>query len=256
MQTFKLWENHAENTVTVDYYKPILKSNDVAVVIFPGGGYGHLAVHEGEGYAQMLNNFGVSAFVVKYRLAPNHFPCQLQDARRAIRFVRSKAQEFGIDKNKVLVMGSSAGGHLTALVSTYLKDIGEPDDELLKEEFLPNGQILCYPVICSSDDIGHKGSYLNLLGEEQIDMKEQVSPDLLVNETTPKAFIWHTSTDYGVFCANSCRYMEKLMNYKIPCEMHVYPEGGHGLGVAPGYPYVSQWVTMLGNWIRKFYVEN
>lgn len=253
METYKLWDNEQLDFVTVDYYKPLKKSNDVAVVIFPGGGYGHLAPHEGEGYAQMLNVFGVSAFVVKYRLTPNHFPAQLQDARRAIRFVRSKAQEFEIDKQKVLVMGSSAGGHLAALVSTYLKDIDEPNDELLQQDFLPNGQILCYPVISSSEDIMHVGSYKNLLGEENLDKKDQVCPELLVNESTPPAFIWHTSTDYGVKCANSCRYVDKLTSFKIPCEMHIFPEGGHGLGVAPSYPYVSQWVTMLGGWIRKFY---
>ena len=256
MESFKLWEKEENSEVRIEYYRPLQKANDVAVVIFPGGGYVNLADHEGEGYARLLNTFGITAFVVYYRVSPNRFPLPLMDARRAVRFVRANAEKFGVDKNKVLAMGSSAGGHLTALLSTYTGDIGEEKDELYKESFLPNGQILCYPVICSSDDIRHKGSYLNLLGEEQIDMKEQVSPDLLVNETTPKAFIWHTSTDYGVLCANSCRYMEKLMSYKIPCEMHVYPEGGHGLGVAPGYPYISQWVTMLGNWIRKFYVEN
>lgn len=252
MQSFNLWNKNTD--VTVDYYEPYKKASDVAVIIFPGGAYHHLAAHEGEGYAHMLNTFGISAFVVNYRVSPNLFPLPLLDARRAVRFVRKNASDFKIDKNKVLVMGSSAGGHLAALLSTYLKDIGEPADELLIESFLPNGQILCYPVISSSNPLISAGSYLNLLGEAHFSEKEEFSPELLVSDTTPPAFIWHTSTDLGVPAGNSLVYAQSLISKNISCELHLFPEGDHGLSVASQFPHVAQWTQLLNNWIKRFYI--
>lgn len=251
MEKFDLWQD-GKSEVLIEYYLPLQKSTDAAVVILPGGGYRMLADHEGLGYAQMLNVFGVTAFVVKYRVYPNHFPLPLSDARRAIRFVRSKAEEFGLDKNKILIMGSSAGGHLAALLCTYQKDIGEPRDMLFNESFLPNGQILCYPVISSDERISHIGSYKSLLGSEY-EKRNEYSPDLLVHDSTPRAFIWHTSSDQGVNCMNSYRYAEALAKKNIPCEMHIFPEGVHGLGVAPQLPHVAQWTRLLENWLKKYY---
>ena len=131
MQKYDLWQDN-KTEVTMDYYPPLRKSTNAAVVILPGGGYSHLADHEGLGYAQMLNVFGITAFVVKYRVFPNLFPMPLSDARRAMRFVCSKAEQFDLDKDKILIMGSSAGGHLAALLCTYQKDIGEPKDALFR----------------------------------------------------------------------------------------------------------------------------
>ena len=250
MEAFKLWENESGIDVTIEYYKPIIGGTDKAVVIFPGGGYSHLARHEGEGFAHLLNTLGITAFVVNYRVAPNCFPAQLLDARRAMRFVRSKANEFEINKDKIYAMGSSAGGHLVALLSTYCKDIGEPNDALLQEDFLPNGQILCYPVISSDEKIFHAGSYRNLLGD-LYEQKEEYSPDLLINENTPAAFIWHTSNDTVVPCIHSYRYAECLWKKGIECELHVFPDGVHGLGVAPKNPHVGQWLQLFKNWIMR-----
>lgn len=252
MQTFKLWENEEENVATVDCYKPFIKASDVAVVIFPGGAYVGLAEHEGAGYAHLLNTFGITAFVVNYRLYPDaSFPSQLLDARRAMRFVRSKSQEFGIDKNKILAMGSSAGGHLTALLSTYTTNIGEKKDLLLQEAYLPNGQILCYPVISSNESISHKASFERLLGTEYAMRKEEISPELLVNEKTPPAFIWHTAEDEGVSVMNSYCYAQALQKYKVPYELHIFPYGAHGRGIAPDMPTVGQWTKLLHTWIKE-----
>lgn len=251
MKCFSLWGENSNNGVTLEYYPPIQKSTDVAVVIFPGGAYQARANHEGEGYARLLNTFGITAFVVNYRVFPNHFPAPLLDARRAMRFVRFKAEEFGIDKNKVLAMGSSAGGHLTALLSTYCEDLAEEKDDLIQEEYLPNGQILCYPVISSEESISHKRSFENLLGD-LYEKRAEYSPDLLVNQTTPPAFIWHTAEDDCVPCINSYRYAEALTKQKILVELHIFPQGGHGLGLAPNFPYVAQWTTLLRNWIKKY----
>jgi acetyl esterase/lipase len=151
-------------------------------------------------------------------------------------------------------MGSSAGGHLAALVSTYLDPIeGEGRDEIDKEDFLPNGQILCYPVIASDERIAHIGSYQNLLGE-RFGEKEKFSPELLVCEKTPEAFLWHTAADAAVNVCNSYRYATALREHNVPCEMHIFPEGPHGLGTAPMMPYVSRWTALLIDWLRARFI--
>lgn len=251
-ESFKLWEN-SNNGVTIDVFKPLAGKSDVAVVLFPGGGYGNFSDHEGEGFARFLTSFGHTAFVVHYRLAPNRFPLQLLDARRTIRFVRHNAEQFGINKEKILVMGSSAGGHLASIVSTYLEGIdGEGVDEIDNEEFLPNGQILCYPVITSDDKYGHMSSYENILAE-RFDEKDKYSPEKLVTGVTPKAFIWHTSNDASVNVINSYLYAAELRKNGIPHELHVYPEGRHGLGSAPECPHVANWMELLRSWIIRNY---
>ena len=169
-----------------------------------------------------------------------------------MRFVRFNAEKFGIDKNKVLAMGSSAGGHLTALLSTYCEDIDEKKDDLYQESYLPNGQILCYPVISSEESISHKSSFESLLGN-LYEKRKEYSPDLLVNQATPPAFIWHTAEDDGVSCINSYRYAEALTRQKIPVELHIFPQGYHGLALAPHFPHVAQWTNLFRNWIKKYY---
>ena len=233
----------------MEWYAPETKKSDAAVIIFPGGGYTHLANHEGQGYAEYLNSIGITAFVVYYSVAPNRFPLPLLDARRAVRFVRANSEKFGVDKNKICVMGSSAGGHLTALLSTYTANLaGEGMDEVDKECYFPNGQILCYPVIVSDKAITHLGSYNNLLGEENPNWADY-DPSLLVHENTPKAFIWHTASDGGVKVLNSYHYAAALYEKGISCEMHIFPFGNHGLGLAKNEPHVAQWANLLKNWL-------
>lgn len=253
MEKFNLWGDNSPHNIEIEYYPPLQKVNNSAVVVFPGGGYTHLAGHEGAGYAQLLNSFGVTAFVVNYRVAPNYFPLPLIDARRAMRFVRANAEKFRVDKNRILAMGSSAGGHLTALLCTYLGDIGEEKDELYEEEFLPNGQILCYPVISSDESIFHKGSFENLLGD-LYKTKNEYSVELLVNSNTPPAFIWHTGEDPLVSSENSYRYAMALTKAKVECELHIFPKGRHGLGVSSELPHVAQWTDLLKNWIGEYFI--
>ena len=249
MKEYALWKNSESDTTTIECYAPPYKSSDAAVVILPGGAYARHADYEGVGYAQVFNAYGMTAFVLKYRVYPFHFPKPLLDARRAMRFIRAHAEDFGIDKNKILVIGSSAGGHLAALLSTYREDLdGEAFDDVDNESYLPNGQILCYPVISSEDDIGHIGSYQNLLGDN-FQQREKFSPDKLVDNDTPKAFIWHTSTDSIVNVINSYHYAEALARHKVNCELHVFPIGEHGCGVGAGVPYVSKWIDLLRQWL-------
>ena len=255
MTTYKLWPQPpglCEEVPVLDYYPAENKKSDACFVILPGGGYGMRAEHEGKGYAEALNAMGISAFVCQYRVSPHRFPLPLLDARRAIRFVRSKAEEFGIDKNKIAIMGSSAGGHLAALTSTYRDAIDfEGMDAIDSEAFLPNATVLCYPVIWEIDDsrITHEGSYKNLLAEKTEELQTSVNPAKLVCGTTAPAFLWHTSDDGGVNVCNSFRYGEALRNHNIAFEMHIFPNGPHGLGTAPAYPHVAQWVGLLENWL-------
>ena len=256
MGILNLWNNTPGivlETPIITPFVPNEKKCDAAVVIFPGGGYAIRADHEGSGYAQFLNEQGIPAFVVDYRVSPHTFPLQLLDARRAIRFVRAKADEFGIDKNKIAVMGSSAGGHLAALVSTYTKPIDfEKLDEIDNEDFLPNAQILCYPVIChpQEDGIAHEGSYKNLLGDNYPALAKSLDPALNVTESTPATFIWHTADDSSVNVINSYTYATNLRKNNVSCEMHIFPSGAHGLGLAENDPHVSQWAGLLLNWFK------
>lgn len=252
-----LWEN-APGTVletpSITPFIPENKKTDAAVVIFPGGGYGGRANHEGAGYAEFLNNHGITAFVVNYRVKPHTFPLELLDARRAVRFVRAKANEYGISKDKIAVMGSSAGGHLAALVSTYTKPIDfEGLDEIDNENYLPNAQILCYPVIChpQGDGVAHAGSYINLLGDNYASFAKEVDPALNVTEATPRAFIWHTANDGGVNVINSYTYATALRKNCVSAEMHIFPNGPHGLGLAENNPHVAQWSKLLINWFKE-----
>lgn len=260
MEKLKMWENvpgKCEEEPVLEFYPAENKTSDTTIVIFPGGGYGGRAHHEGHNYAMYFTANGYNAFVCEYRVRPHAFPLPLLDARRAVRYVRFYADKFGIDKNRVCVMGSSAGGHLAALVSTYTEPIDfEGLDDIDKEDFIPNGTILCYPVISFADDtVGHIGSKVNLLCDPwQLELlSPKLSPELLVNDTTPPAFIWHTSFDGGVNVINSYKYATSLRNHMIPCEMHIFPYGDHGLGLSPNNPHVAQWAPLLLNWLKLMF---
>ena len=243
---FNLWQG---GDVEISFYPAEHKATKATIVIFPGGGYRGRAAHEGVNFAALFNTFGMNAFVVHYRVSPNRFPLPLLDARRAVRFVRANAELFGIDKDKVIVIGSSAGGHLAALLSTYFDQIdGEGVDRIDDEDYLPNAQILCYPVISSDESISHVGSYQNLLGDDY-EKRDKFSPDLLVSERTPKAFIWHTVTDSVVSVRNSYRYAEALLNKGVSYELHVFPLGTHGEALGAYSSYLSEWTVLLRRWL-------
>lgn len=253
MTTYPLWEGKAPGAETeapsIDCYLPESKKSEAAFLILPGGAYTGRAPHEGRGYAEFLNALGITAFVVAYRCFPAHFPDPLLDARRAVRFVRANAERFGIDPDRILVIGSSAGGHLAALLSTYRDPIeGEGADAIDAIDPFPNAQVLCYPVISSDEEISHKYSYEKLLGDRYPE-RAAFSPELLVSAATPPAFLWHTAEDPVVPVENSYRYAIALRTAGVACELHVFPYGPHGLGAAAGDPHVAQWVSLLKNWL-------
>ncbi len=266
IETANLWNTipgMCEETPIITAYTPDNKTSDGTVVILPGGGYRNRAPHEGKGYAEFFAKNGITAFVVDYRVSPHRFPLPLLDARRGIKFVRFFADKYGIDKSKIAIMGSSAGGHLTALTSTYFKDIqtDTPADEIDKEDFIPNAQILCYPVIkLLEEGVAHIGSGQRLLGEMRDTLAKDFEPHTLVTAKTPPAFIWHTHADSEVNVINSLEYTKSLRNNGIDAELHVFPHGEHGLGLADTADesnidykvlnHVSQWSSLLLNWLK------
>ena len=259
-----LWMNVpglCEEVPTITAFLPEKKLYDMAVVILPGGGYTGRSAHEGEDYAKFLNENGIAAFVCDYRVIPHQFPLPLLDARRAIQFVRHYANVYGINKKKIAVMGSSAGGHLAALASTYFDSIAiDAKDEIDNEDFIPNAQILCYPVIkLSSKKSGaHIWSCKNLLGDKALELADDLTPEYLVSEKTPCCFMWHTFADSEVSVINSLDYAKALKKNDIPAELHIFPKGNHGLGLANENNeicrHISQWGKLLINWLKVTFI--
>lgn len=217
-----------------------------AVVVVPGGGYCMKADHEGAPIAEMLNQAGISAYVLDYRVKPCHMLAPLTDAKRAIRLVRSMGYE------KVAILGFSAGGHLTCTAAT-LYDAGDPDaaDPLERLSSRPDAFIPCYAVV-SFGAFTHRGSRESLLGQENADNWELVrkfSNELHITPDTPEAFIWHTAADQAVPVENSLNLALALSAQGVPYEMHIFPQGRHGLGLAEEFEDVKQWVPLLQKWL-------
>jgi acetyl esterase/lipase len=221
---------------------PAAQPNGAAVLVCPGGGYGALAMdHEGKQVAEFFNSFGVSAFVLKYRIAPRYkHPAPLDDARRALRLLRSRAAELGIDPQRIGVMGFSAGGHLASTLSTHYQPGERPDFA-----------ILVYPVISFTTRYTHSGSLRNLLGPNPDPaLVWDLSNELRVTAETPPTFLFHTDADRGVPPENSVLYYLALRRYGVPAEMHIYQDGNHGVGLAPKDPVLSTWPGRLKDWLK------
>lgn len=225
------------------------------VVVAPGGGYQHLAMEkEGFAVARWLNDHGVAAFVLRYRLGPKyHHPVELGDAQRAIRLVRAHAAEYGLAEDHVGMWGFSAGGHLTATAGTHF-DSGEAGaaDPIEQKSSRPDFLILAYPVITMMDSSVHVGSKQNLLGENpNPGLVSLLSDELQVTPQTPPTFLFSTTDDKTVPIANSVMFYEALVRAGVPAEMHVFQHGAHGAGLAPTNPQLSVWPDLLIKWMRE-----
>ncbi|MHC1763583.1 MAG: alpha/beta hydrolase [Verrucomicrobiia bacterium] len=226
-----------------------------SIVICPGGGYGGLAPHEGPDYALWLNQNGVAGFVLKYRLgsAGYRHPRMLEDAARAVRWVRASAGKWGLDKQKVGIMGSSAGGHLASTLLTHL-DAGNPEsgDPIERESCRPDLGILCYAVISMGPNT-HQGSKRNLLGDNPSpELVKLLSNELQVTAQTPPAFLWHTAEDQAVPVENSMDFAAALHKAGVPFDLHVFEKGRHGLGLTdkPPFQNVHPWAKDCLFWLR------
>ncbi|WP_379131884.1 alpha/beta hydrolase [Paenibacillus sp. sgz500958] len=260
MESLRLWAVEAPGALGTDsedipVIEPYLAQGEgnAAVVICPGGGYGMRAYHEGEPVARWLNTLGISAFVLSYRVAPYQYPCALQDAQRAIRTVRNRSDEYGIDPQRIGILGFSAGGHL-ASTAGVLFDAGNPlsSDPIEWESSRPDFMILCYPVISFQDEsVYHGGSKDNLLGSSPDPaLVDLLSSELQVGADTPKTFLWHTSDDDAVPVENSLLFAAALRKHNVPFDLHVYAHGSHGLGLAEEDSHVSGWSYACASWLR------
>ena len=252
-QTYPLWpqarparlgsdagdETHTGDIPTITVYLPPKeKTTGASIVICPGGGYGMVATeHEGKEVAEWLNTLGVAGVVLKYRLAPKYkHPAPLDDARRAMRMVRWKSKEWGLDPDRVGVLGFSAGGHLASTLATHYREAHPvPGDAISGFTERPDVAILVYAVVSFTADFSHKGSSKNLLGPDAT--KEQLtelSNETQVTDKTPPTFLAHTLADNGVPMENSVAFAMALRKHKVPFELHVFEKGQHGLGLGKG----------------------
>jgi acetyl esterase/lipase len=240
---------------TLTFYKPA-QANGKAIIICPGGGYTILAFdYEGTRVAAELNKWGITAFVLKYRLPDDEIMINksigpLQDAQQAIRLVRANAKQWGVHKNKIGIMGFSAGGHLASTAATHFNfkaDAANTDTTSVRPDFA----ILIYPVISLDSNITHKGSSNNLLGTTPSSEKIiQFSNELQVTTTTPPSFLLHAGNDDAVPVANSIRYYEACIKNNVPAEMHLYPKGGHGFSMN-NTTTEDKWMERLKNWMNR-----
>lgn len=261
-ETIPLWDNGApgalgtadEDQPTLTIFRPSRQDSGTAVIIAPGGGYVNLAINkEGWQVASWFNAMGITAFVLKYRLGPKyHHPIELGDAQRAIRLVRSRAEEFGVEPDRVGMMGFSAGGHLTATAGTKFDEgVADAADPIDRVGSRPDFLVLTYPVISFDPKITHAGSVKYLLGDNPAPaMIQDLSAELHVAADTPPTFLFSTNADQAVPAENSVRFYLALRQAGVPAEMHIFQDGPHGVGLDLGDPELGVWPTLLKNWLN------
>ncbi len=251
----------AKNIPTLTFHPaPADKATGTAVVVCPGGGYsGRATDHEGKQIVEWLNARGVHAAVLKYRTAgeskitPPLEPGPMHDVQRAIRTVRSKAKDWGVDAKKVGVWGFSAGGHLASTAATHF-DGGKADaaDPIDKQSCRPDFAILAYPVISMEEGVTHGGSKSNLLGKTpDAKLVELYSNDEQVTKDTPPTFLFHTKEDKAVLIKNSELFYEALVKAKVEgCKLYVEEKGPHGVGLGQKLNPPSKWPEELVAWMK------
>ncbi|MFI0431469.1 alpha/beta hydrolase-fold protein [Mariniflexile sp. HMF6888] len=246
--------NISKPTIEV-YHAPADNNSGTAVVVCPGGGYyGVSFISEGVEVAKWLNELGITAVVLHYRL-PNDIIMKdksigpLQDGQEAIRIVRRNAKKWGIDPHKIGIMGFSAGGHLAATVSTHFNEkVYKPIDSTSAR---PDFSLLIYPVISMDSTITHVGSRENLLGKHPSqEMVKHFSNELQVTTQTPPTFMVHSMDDGIVPVENSIDYALALKKKNIPCELHIYEKGGHGYGLRYSKNTESTWTETCRKWLE------
>ncbi len=250
------WVNKVSEPTLTIYSPPSGTGNGAAVIVCPGGGYAGLAVKkEGEDVARKLSEWGFTAFVLRYRLPEDSLMLDketgpLQDAQRAIQLVRERAGEWKIDKNKIGIMGFSAGGHLAATLGTHYKK--SLISNTPKVDLRPNFMILMYPVISMTDSLAHRGSRTRLLGQSPSKkMITAYSNEMQVTRQTPPTFLVHAKDDKTVKVQNSMMFFEALQKKKVPAEMHLYEHGGHGFGLN-NTTSPDKWTDWLKVWLQKY----
>ena len=218
------------------------KATGQIVLICPGGGYRRLAMdHEGHDVAKWLNEQGVAAVVLKYRMPKGDPMRPIGDARVAMKTIRDNAAKWGVDKNKVGVMGFSAGGHLASTVTTHFRD-----------GYRPDFAILIYPVITMHEEFCHMGSRQALIGPKYYkELVDLYSNENQVNATTPPVFMALSDDDKSVLPENSINFYLAMKKQGLPAELHVYPTGGHGWGWRTSFKYRDEFLSSLSRWLKE-----
>lgn len=240
MRTIPLYDSVSADEAALTILSEKSGESKPAFIVFPGGAYAMLAAHEGLPVGEWFESVGVRAFVLKYRLGPKyHHPTMLNDAHQAIRLVRSRASEFGVDPKRVGILGFSAGGHLASTASTHFD-----------KETRPDAAILIYPVISMLKPYAHEYSREMLLGKNSSDRDaEALSNYRNVSLETPPTLLVHGADDDAVPVQNSLLYAEALAEHRVPFELHVPQHGPHGFGL--GTPGSAQdWRALGERWLR------
>jgi acetyl esterase/lipase len=237
------------------YLPPADTATGPAVMVLPGGGYSNLAMgHDGGDVGKFFLSHNVAAFVVRYRHGPRyHQPIPLLDAQRALRTVRAKAQEYGVDANRIGVLGFSAGGHLAACVATLFNSGPKSDapDKIDEQSARPDFAFLIYPVIDMSDDnVSHGGSRAQLTQNDK-SLYEQYSMQNRVTKETPPVFLVHGTNDRTVPVMNSVLFYEACLKNGVPAEMHLFENGPHGFGLGVSDPGLKQWPDLAITWMSR-----
>ncbi len=236
------------------------RATGAAIVILPGGGYGMLAIdHEGYQVARWLNTIGVAAIVCKYRVSQKEpgtypYPVPLLDARQAMRLVRANAAVWQLDPSRIGVMGFSAGGHLASMVATMAHDplIGDDTTTFDAASHAADFSVLVYPVISLHEAFAHRGSADNLLGATASDSaRRALSTERRVSPRTPPTFLVATADDGAVPPENAIAFYQAMLRHKVPGELHIWEQGGHGFGMLANRPPVAtEWLPKLRDWMR------
>lgn len=232
------------------------------VLVLPGGGYRMHADHEAEPVASFFNAHGFHAAVLRYRLAPHHqHPAMLHDAQRAVRLIRADPR-YGDAQQPVAVLGFSAGGHLAATLATHGDAHPDPDDPLGSTHTArPDAVVLGYPVIQLRGLHAHRGSGHGLLGVDDhdapltLDHTPSLNADEAVNAHTSPSFVWHTADDAGVPVGNATAYAQACWRHGVPCELHVFTDGRHGLGMAKDHPPAAAWPTLAAEFLKRRFAD-
>lgn len=245
------YSNVTSASIFVSLSKPE-NNTGVTLILCPGGGYQHEAFrHEGMDFVSWLNEKGINAVVLKYRLPNKYHEIPLKDAQRAIRYIRSNAQKWNINPNKIGISGFSAGGHLASTALTHFDTgIANDPDPVNRLSCRPDYGILFYPVISMKLETTHKGSRRNLLGDDPSDyLVDMYSNELQVTENTPKTLIFLSHDDRTVIPQNSIDFYTALKNNGVPASLHIFPEGGHGWGFRPTFRYHEIFKTLMLDWL-------
>jgi acetyl esterase/lipase len=234
-------------------FLPKKRSTSAAVLVIPGGGYEHVAIgHEGFQIAAWLNAQGMPAFVLDYRVKPYRYPVEIDDGRRAMRLIRAHAAEYGVDPNRLVVWGSSAGGHLASSLGTHCESATAAATNTDAEDTVsckPDFMVLEYPVISMAAPEAHHGSALNLLGPDPDPaLVREYSNQNAVNAGTPPTFLFATTKDPTVPVENSLDFYRALERAHVSSELHIYDYSNHGCGLCGSIIPLSTWPTLLRNW--------